>query len=136
MNAISTTMPPIFSISAAAAKAVPPVASRSSTRMHPLAFSQRVLVDLDPVRAVLKRIFLGLDLGGKLALLPDGDETLAERVGQRRADDEAARLDADDRIELKSAWIYRWVSVSMTSRKPTGSLMSVVMSRNMIPFLG
>ena len=39
-------------------------------------------------------------LGGQLAFLADRDEALVQRVGQRRAEDEAARLDAGDLVDL------------------------------------
>ena len=55
-------------------------------------------MDLDRVRAVLELVRLRGRLPRQLARLADRDEALAQVVRQRGAEDEAARLDADDRI--------------------------------------
>ncbi len=100
MKQHSTILPPIFSISLQAASAVPPVAIRSSTSNILSPLCDRVGVDLDAVGAVFEFVVVAYGLGGQLAFLADRNEALAQRVGQRRAEDEAARLDAGDLVDL------------------------------------
>src|SRR5688572_25973513 len=53
-------------------------------------------MDLDAVGAVLELVVVADGLGRQLALLADRHEAHAKLVGDRGADDEAARLDARD----------------------------------------
>src|SRR2546430_3717937 len=65
---------------------------------HALPRLDRVLVDGERVAPVLELV---LDLDGlarELAELPYGDETRAQLVGERPAEDEPARLDGDDDV--------------------------------------
>jgi len=62
-----------------------------------------VLVNLQAVEAVFELV-LDLDaLGRQLLGLAHRDETGPERVGQRRAEDESARLNADHGVDLCAA---------------------------------
>src|SRR5919107_3420031 len=69
----------------------------------PLAGDDGVGVQLEGGGAVLERVLLGLDLVGQLAGLTDGDEAGPEVVGDRRGEDEPARLDADDLVDVAAA---------------------------------
>ena len=60
----------------------------------------RVAVDLERVRAVLERVLDGDRLGRQLAQLAHRHEAGVELVGHRGAEDEAARLHADDEVDL------------------------------------
>ena len=53
-------------------------------------------MDLEQVGAVLELVLLPLDLPGQLPGLPDGHEPGPEPVGDRRGEDQAARLDPED----------------------------------------
>src|SRR5579875_201606 len=66
----------------------------------PLPGVDGVAVDLERVRPVLERVFLGILVAGKLAGLANRDETGAERVGERRPQHVAARFDADDEVDI------------------------------------
>ena len=69
----------------------------------PLSGLDRVGVDLEGRRAVLELV-LDLDrLRRQLAELAHRHEAGAELVGQRRAEDEAARLHADHEVDLRAA---------------------------------
>ncbi len=57
---------------------------------------ERVGVRLDGVRAVLESVGRRLHRARELPLLADGDHARAEAVGDRRREEEAARLDAGD----------------------------------------
>src|SRR6266508_3263929 len=70
---------------------------------HPLAGGDRVGVELEGGGAVLQRVLLGLDAVRQLAGLADGHEAGAEVVGDRRGEDEAARLDADHLVDGAAA---------------------------------
>jgi len=61
---------------------------------HPRAARDGVGMDLDRIRAVFQRIFFGEFLAGQFAGLADGDETRAQRVGDRRAEHVPAGLDS------------------------------------------
>src|SRR2546422_4445549 len=66
---------------------------------HALPRLDRVLVDGERVAPVLELV---LDLDGlarELAELPYGDETRAQLVGERPAEDEPTRLDGDDDVD-------------------------------------
>ena len=67
---------------------------------HPLARRQRVGEHFHGRFAVLQRVGNGVGLPGQLAGLAHRDETHAQLVGQRRAEDEAARVDADHLVHL------------------------------------
>ena len=95
-----TTSPLRRSTSSIVPLTVPPVASRSSTIEHLLAGLDRVAVDLEGVGAVLEGVLDGQRLGRELAELADRDEARAELDRHRRAEDEAARLHADDDVDL------------------------------------
>src|SRR5215218_669941 len=73
---------------------------------HPLAGDDRVGVELKGGGAVLQRVLLGLHLVGQLAGLADGHEAGAEVVGDRRGEDEAARLDADHLVDVAAAEVH------------------------------
>src|SRR3989449_6945916 len=62
---------------------------------HSVAGADRVVVDLERVAAVLELVARGVGLGGELAWLAHQRDAGAEPVGHRRADQEAARLDAE-----------------------------------------
>src|SRR6266508_2762177 len=67
---------------------------RSTSRAVAAALSDGVLVHLEGVGAVLERVGLARGAIGQLARLAHRHEADAEPIGQRRAEDEAARLDA------------------------------------------
>ena len=69
-------------------------------QQYPFALGDRIGVYFDAVGAVFELVVVAYGFGGQLAFLADRDETLAQRVGQRRAEDEAARLDAGDLVDL------------------------------------
>ena len=96
------TMPPCRSTSRAVAAAVPPVASRSSTITHarPL---DGVRVHLQRVGAVFERVGLARGFGTAACPACAPARTRRPALGQRRAEDEAARLDADDQLGLVAA---------------------------------
>ncbi len=67
---------------------------------HPGAVGQRIGVDLEGVETVLEGV-LGADrLRGQLAGLARGHEPGPELAGQRRPEDEAARLGGDDVVNV------------------------------------
>ena len=87
--------------------AVPPVASRSSWIRTRAPWRDRVRVELERVEAVLELV-LGADrVPGQLAGLPRGHEAAAEPVRQRAAEDEAARLCAEDHVGLQRLGVGR-----------------------------
>ena len=57
-----------------------------------------VLVDLEHALSVLEAVLLPIGAPGQLPGLAYDREALSEHAGERRAEDEAARLDADDPI--------------------------------------
>src|SRR5262249_58446630 len=69
---------------------------------HAVALGYRVLVHLHLVDAVFERISDGDALVGQLALLADRHEAGRYLVRDRAAEDEAARLDAGDLVDLAS----------------------------------
>ncbi len=79
---------------------MPPVAIRSSTSSTRSPGVDRVLVHLDDVDAVFERVVLADRPPGQLALLAERHEAGAEPVGDRAAENEAARLDAGDDVDL------------------------------------
>src|SRR6476660_4238110 len=66
---------------------------------HRLAWLQRILMDLDNVDSVLEFVLLANGLRRKLALLADRHEAAAQAIGDSAAEDEAARLDAGNRLD-------------------------------------
>ena len=134
-KAAATTSPPERRISSIAASAVPPVAIRSSTSSTRVALADRVGVNLDRVDAVFEAVFLADRPPGQLALLADRHEAAAELMGDGAAEDEAARLDAGDMVDA-GAGERAARSPSTAARRPAGSAISVVMSRNRMPGLG
>ena len=67
---------------------------------HALARDQRVVVHLDLVDAVFQRIGDAHALVRQLALLADRHEAGRDLMRHRAAEDEAARLDAGDLVDL------------------------------------
>ena len=65
-----------------------------------LALLDGILVDLDGINAVFKRVVLSNGLARQLTLFADRYETAAKPVGDRAAKYEAARLDTGDRIDM------------------------------------
>ena len=64
-----------------------------------LAGVDRVAVDLELVGAVLELVLLADDRPRQLARLADRHEPGTQAIGDRRGEDEAARLDADDAVD-------------------------------------
>ena len=64
-----------------------------------VAGGDRAGVHFERVGAVLQIVGDADALAGQLFRLAHGDEAGAERVGQRRGEDEAARFDADHQID-------------------------------------
>ena len=95
----------------------------------------RVLVHLERVGAVLERVGLARGAVGQLARLAHRHEADAEPLGQRRAEDEAARLDADDQLGLVAPTTCS-ASRSVHRRNAGPSPSSGVTSLNRIPGLG
>ena len=102
-NAHPTTVAPSRSTSSASARAVPPVARRSSWIEHPRPVGERVRVHLEHVDPVLEDVLRGHDLGRELARLARRDEARAELARDRRAEDEAARLRRHDEVDAARA---------------------------------
>ena len=63
-------------------------------------FAQAPPVHLEHLAAVLRRELDPIDRGGQLPRLSHRDEARVEARGERAAEDEAARLDADDRVDV------------------------------------
>ena len=57
-------------------------------------------MDFERIRPVFERVFFRNLRAGKLPGLADRDETATKRVGQRCAEDVAAGLDPNDRIDV------------------------------------
>ena len=93
-----------------------------------------ILVHLHLVEAVFQRIGDADPLVGQLALLADRHEAGRELMRHRATEDEAARFDAGDLVDLLPA---QGCTSSSTARRKARALPSkVVMSRNMMPGLG
>ncbi len=69
---------------------------------HPLGGVDGVAVDLELVGAVLELVLLAGHGPRELAGLAHRDEGGADAIGDRRAGDEAAGLDADDAVDADS----------------------------------
>ena len=93
---------PICVKSFTAPSAVPPVAIRSSTRITFSPGCHRVLVHLHLVEAVFQAVGDAHGLVRQLALLADRDEPGGQLVRDGAAEDEAARLDAGDLVDLQA----------------------------------
>src|SRR2546428_5893947 len=65
---------------------------------HAMVATDRVVVDLERVAAVLELVARGIGLERELAGLPHQHDAGAEAVRDRGADDEAARLDAEHQV--------------------------------------
>jgi hypothetical protein len=91
-------------------------------------------MDGDAIGAVFERVILGDRRAGQLAVLADQQHAGAQLHRQRRAEQEAARLDPRDQIDL--AGDLPRPSGRSSAASPSASSSSVVMSRNMIPGLG
>ncbi len=96
----ATMSAPIWRKSLTAPSAVPPVAIRSSTRITFSPGRDRVLVHLHLVEPVFQAVGDAHGLVRQLALLADRDEAGRNLVGDGAAEDEAARLDAGDLVDL------------------------------------
>ena len=70
---------------------------------HAFATRDRVAVHLEAVGPVLELVVLADVLGRELARLADRDEADAKLARERRADDEAARLDPRDLVDAPAA---------------------------------
>src|SRR6185437_17160177 len=68
-----------------------------------LAFLDSVLVDLQAVRAVFEVVRNSETLGGQFFGLADRDESRAQGISQGRREDKAARLDAENYVDLRLA---------------------------------
>ena len=79
---------------------MPPVASKSSITRARSPLRHAVDVDLDTIRAVLEIVVVAIELARQLARLADRHEPRVDLVRERGAEDEAARLDADDLVDL------------------------------------
>ena len=101
---------------------------------HRLTGLQRILVDLDDVDAVFQLVLLADGLRRQLALLADGHEAAAKAVGDGAAEDEAARLDAGNRLDPPVG--KRRDQPLDAGAQPLAWPSSVVMSRNMMPGFG
>ena len=99
----STDPPPCFTRSTVA-RAVPPVASRSSTISTRCPAVDRVAVHLEAVGAVFEVVGDADRSCRQLAELAHRHEAGADAVGDRRAEDEAAALDADDEVDALAAY--------------------------------
>ena len=100
----------------------------------PLAALHRILVHLHFVDAVFERIADADALERQLALLADRHEAAGQLVRDGAAENEAARLDAGDPVDLAAGpRLHQLVDVRRNAR---ASPSSVVMSRKMIPGFG
>ena len=63
---------------------------------HPLSHTDRIAMDGKGVRPILKAIFDFKIVGGQLAGFPDRNESGIQPIRQYSAENEPARLDADD----------------------------------------
>ena len=102
---------------------------------HARALADRVGVHLEAVGAVLELVGRLDRLPGQLAGLPRRHEAAAEPVGERAAEDEAARLGAEDDVGLAAAARAR-SSRSIVSWKYVGSATSGIRSLKTIPGFG
>ena len=106
-SSMSTWMPDDLTAgpatSSTAAAAVPPVARTSSTIRTRSPGLDRVVPDLQDGLAVLEDVGLDQRRAGQLALLAHGHESRPQAVGDRRGEDEAARLDPDDPVDRSGA---------------------------------
>src|SRR5215831_5293070 len=73
---------------------------------HVVAFADRVSVNLERVPAIFQVVAVAFDLRGQLLRLADRHEASAQMVGQRRGEDETARLDADYAIDISAAEMF------------------------------
>src|SRR5829696_6157446 len=69
---------------------------------HPLARQERIAMDLHLVEAVFQRVADARDVARQLALLAHRDEPGRELVGDRAAENEAARLDPRHLVYLRA----------------------------------
>ena len=72
-----------------------------------MSLADRVAVDLERVLAVLQIVAVTLNLRWQLLRLAHRNETRPEVIRERRPEDESARLDPEDRINLLAAEILR-----------------------------
>ena len=100
-----------------------------------LALADGIRVDLHLVDAVFERIGDAHGFVRQLALLADRHEPGRELMRHGAAEDEAARLDARDLVDLRAP-AQGCTSSSTERRKARASPSSVVMSRKMMPGFG
>ena len=100
-----------------------------------LARLHRIGVNLHAVLAVFQIVILADHGVRQLALLAHRHEADGKLVRHRAAQDEAARLDAGDLVDLH-AGIGLHQLVDRARGRPARLPSRVVMSRNMIPVLG
>ena len=139
-TATPATSPPHASTSVRVAATVPPVASTSSTTRTRSPGRDRVLVHLEHRLAVLQRVG-DLRASGPAACpaLRTGTKPGAERERDRRGEDEAAGLDADDLVDRRSPVRRRRRrrrAPRTTAVSPSWSASSGEMSLNTTPGFG
>ena len=101
---------------------------------HPHPRSDRVLVHLERVGAVLERVLDADRAPRELAGLARRREAAAERIGERAAEDEAPGLGAEH--ELRAARLGERGELVDRLRRPCASASSGMMSLNTIPGRG
>ena len=98
-KAQATTSPPVRRTSSTVGARRSPGRQQVVDDQHATSMAKRVLVDLQAVAAVFEVVASLERSGGQLARLAHEGEARAEMVRDGRADDEAARLDADDDVD-------------------------------------
>src|SRR5215510_1923612 len=73
---------------------------------HVVTFTDRVSVNFERVPAVFQVIAVAFDFGGQLLRLANWHEARAQVIGQRRGEDETARLDSDYAIDFSAAEMF------------------------------
>ena len=101
-KATPATVPPAFSTSWHMARAVPPVASRSSATSTSAVGGDGVGVGLEGVGAVLELVGGGDGLARQLVGLAGEDQALSGAVGEGGAEDEAAGFGGEDAVVVEA----------------------------------
>ena len=96
-----------------------------------LAGLEGVGVDVELTLTVLEAVFDGHALAGQLPGLANRHQRQVEAVGQRRAEEEAPRLDGDDRIDIKALDVALQLTEGLVDRG--GFWSRGVMSRKRMP---
>src|SRR6266403_2284087 len=76
-------------------------------QQHAVARADRIDVDFDPIATVFELVVVPDRLGRELAFFADRNEPHAQGEGDRRSDDEAARLDSRDLVDFLAAVVVR-----------------------------